>query len=146
MDLVLDGEILAWDNVKKETVPFGNNRTVAEMRRRWMRSEGHRFDQRDINLHEGDTESRTMTVDLYSNSKSRTEISVKSGEDVWLVFFAFDVVYLDGGEAKSFIKGTVSRECDPEPGSLIDLEYGERRKLLHRLMKPQEHEVRNFRY
>jgi DNA ligase-4 len=33
VDVVLDGEVMAWDNRRKELVPFGHNRTVANFRR-----------------------------------------------------------------------------------------------------------------
>lgn len=37
IDVILDGEVMAWDNRRKELVPFGHNRTVANFRRYVLR-------------------------------------------------------------------------------------------------------------
>jgi ATP-dependent DNA ligase len=33
VNVILDGEVMAWDNVRKDLVPFGSNRTIANYRR-----------------------------------------------------------------------------------------------------------------
>ena len=95
VDVILDGEIVAWDNVKKEHIPFGNNRTVANIRRLWLESRGE-IDESDCNLHDGQSEINTI-------SNTRASVQLKEGEDpgsqCWLKFVVFYILYNGGPES-----------------------------------------------
>ena len=61
VDVILDGEMLAWDGSENKPVPFGSNRAVAEMNRNQRQRDGT-LDKRDLNLHKNDTDINVMTV------------------------------------------------------------------------------------
>jgi len=137
MDMILDGEVLAWDDVKKETVPFGSNRTIAILRRKWLDKNGL-YEDIDKNMHTGKMENKAMkTTDDGAAYCERT------AEACWLMFVAFDIVYINGPGAEKMLEETVSKATRPRPvpGSLIELDNFERKKLLHRIIKEQEHQV-----
>lgn len=140
MDLILDGEILSWDDGRKETLPFGTNRTVANLRHEYLKYKGM-LEDIDANLHDGETEHKSMnSSNLRIGDDSQVEVV---GEDCWLQFVAFDVVYINGPSAADFLKMNTSTVCHSklQPGSLVDLEGLERKKLLYKLVKPQPKEV-----
>ena len=139
MDIILDGEVLAWDNAKKETVPFGNNRTVAKLRRQWMGSQGL-LDERDQNVHQGEVDIREypMKMDFANKDALFPDLA---GRDCWLQFIVFDVLYVDGPRAQEFLATTVSPFLKVAPGSIISLDGLERKKILYRLIKKQVNEV-----
>lgn len=143
VDLILDGEILAWDDGKKENIPFGANRTVAKMRRDWLHSRGF-LDDRDRHLHddEGDDGTKVMNKSFFWNEDAASpEIS---GRECWLQFVAFDILYVGGGErAQDLLRTTVSPflRDDIKPGSILHLDALERKKLLYRIIEPVEKKV-----
>lgn len=61
VDVVLDGEMIAWDGSENKPIPFGSNRTVAEMQRERRRRDGT-LDERDLMLHRNDNEINVMTL------------------------------------------------------------------------------------
>jgi hypothetical protein len=91
MDVILDGEVIAWDDVRKETVPFGNNKTIANMRRAFMESKGL-CDDRDLALHKEEEEGvkRLKVADQPTTDKRGEEFDLV-GKQCWLKFVAFDV-------------------------------------------------------
>jgi hypothetical protein len=136
-----DGEVLAWDNSKQETVPFGSNRTVAKFRQKYMKERGL-CDKRDVGLHEDDTEHKAMNAsNTRDDKKDQSFESV--GAECWLLFVAFDVVYIDGPGAADLLSQSVSQHITPrpKPGSIIKLDSFERKKLLYRLIDVQKNEV-----
>ena len=139
LDLILDGEVLAWDNAKQETVPFGNNRTVAKLRRQWMASQ-RLIDERDQNLHQGESDLREypMKMDFANKDELFTDLA---GRDCWLQFVAFDVLYVGGPRASEFLASTISSFLTPKPGSIVGLDGLERKKILYRLLNQQVNEV-----
>ena len=48
--MILDGEVIAWDNGRKETILFGANRSVAKFRREWCERHSQ-VDARDLGVH-----------------------------------------------------------------------------------------------
>jgi hypothetical protein len=136
-----DGEVLAWDNSKQETVPFGSNRTVAKFRQKYMKEMGL-CDKRDEGLHEGDTEYKAMNASNTRDGKSDQSFE-SVGAECWLLFVAFDVVYIDGPGAADLLSQSVSQHITPQPkpGSIINLDSFERKKLLYRLIQVQKNEV-----
>jgi hypothetical protein len=61
VDVILDGEMIAWDGIENRPIPFGSNRTVAEMNRN-QRSRDGTQDARDTGLHKNETDINVMTV------------------------------------------------------------------------------------
>ena len=64
MDMILDGEVLAWDSGRKETVPFGNNGTIARLRQKWMSRMGL-CDDRDFGMHAADKDIKSFGPSSY---------------------------------------------------------------------------------
>ncbi|GKY98953.1 hypothetical protein MPSEU_000851100 [Mayamaea pseudoterrestris] len=145
-DIVLDGEILAYCG-EKDGNQFGLNRTVAKKRREWMESRGM-VDDRDKNVHGHDNEYKSMNAQSIMNFISPTFNATElddsvSGENVWLTYVIFDVLYLEGPCAAEFLDETVSKCVSPRPvpGSIIDLSAMERKKILYRLVEIQDNMV-----
>lgn len=133
MDVIIDGEILAWDDDKKETIPFGNNQTVARLRIEYMKYLGS-LDTRDRNLHRDESEFKVMHANrMWQNEDG--QVPDLNGKDCWLQFIAFDVVYVDGEGAKDLLQRVVSPHLVVSPGSLMDLECMERKKVLYHVIK-----------
>ncbi len=141
VDVILDGEVSAWDDVRKEYVPFGNNRTVAANQKQHMKQQGL-LDERDFNLHEQDEEGVHRSVNL--------NVGVKPKDDddsdtlgCWLKYEAFDVLYVGGKDASALLSAAVSEHRKPQvvPGSIMHLDAFERKKVLYRLLDPQPNQI-----
>ena len=142
VDVIIDGEILAWDSVRKEVIPFGQNRTVAKLRRTWMQKHGM-LDPRDLRLHAGDKDAKEVRMAFVSKKSEEGDEEDFAGQECWLLFCAFDILYIAGPDAETILKETISPHVEPppKPGSMIDLDGFERKKLLHKLIGEQKHEV-----
>ena len=134
-DIILDGELIAWDDSRKETIPFGYNRTVARLRRQWMKATGC-FDWRDTKLHQGDSDCRVYGSD-YFFGKQNDLLPDMSGKSCWLQFVAFDVVYVGGPNARKVVQSAVSPYLHEsiDPANLVRMDLMERKKLLYRVVK-----------
>jgi hypothetical protein len=139
-DVILDGEVIAWDSVREETVPFGSNRTVAMLRTKWMDRNGM-LDSRDRNIHDGDTSNKSMNLANSFTDKSNVDMDV--GDECWLQYIIFDLIYINGPGANDLLNETISEHIYPRPtaGSLIHLEASERKTLLYKIIIPQPREV-----
>ena len=92
VDIILDGEVVSWDDSKKETIPFGDNRRVAKVRQKWMGRHGL-LDPRDSNLHAGEEDVNVVDAATMSNwdkDKAEYEKRQDEGSDVWLKYVIFD--------------------------------------------------------
>jgi len=140
-DVILDGEVLAWDDGRKETIAFGSNRTVAKLRKAWMERRGM-LDPRDSGMHDEDRDVKSMNAanTWFDKVDLNNELA---GEECWLLFAAFDVLYVGGPGAAQFLSDIVSPHISPRPaaGSLINLDGFERKKILYKLIEPQEKQV-----
>lgn len=141
-DVILDGEIISWDSVRAEVVPFGSNRTIANLRKDWMRSKGL-LDERDQGMHENDKYAKSMNATNTWTTEKIDTVSEEVGAECWLQFVAFDVLYVEGPGAADFISQAVSEHITPRPsaGSIIHLDSFERKKILYKLIEPQANEV-----
>jgi len=141
MGVILDGEVLSWDDGRKETIPFGANRTIAGLRRKWMSRHGGKIDPRDIGVHAGEKDAQVMkNADSWDKKISDEDVE-QAGAECWLLFVAFDVIYIDGEGAKELLTQAVSSHINVLPGTLTDLDLFERKKVLYRLLTVQEKEV-----
>lgn len=61
VDVILDGEMIAWDAEENKPVPFGSNRTVAEMNRNRRKRDGT-LDRRDLGLHKNETDINVSII------------------------------------------------------------------------------------
>jgi ATP dependent DNA ligase domain len=138
-DVILDGEVIAWDSIREETVPFGSNRTVATLRTKWMARNGM-LDSRDRNMHDGDS-NKSMNLANSFIDKSSTDMDV--GDECWLQYIIFDLIYIDGPGANDLLNDTISEHILPRPsaGSIIHLDALERKTLLYNIINPQPREV-----
>ena len=83
-DLILDGEVLAWDNTDKETIPFGFNRTIANFRRQHMANHDM-LDPRDENLHDDiEDDDEVYNFAAYHNDVPSSEETRLAGKECWL--------------------------------------------------------------
>lgn len=104
------------------------------------------LDSRDWGLHNDDVDSNIMKATHFSKDATQRGDSdgiALAGQECWLQFVAFDILYLDGPDAASFLEETVSPHVKdrPRPGSIAHLELMERKRLLYRLIEEQENEV-----
>jgi DNA ligase-4 len=137
VDLILDGEVVAWDNGKQETVPFGNNRTIALARERWMDSHGL-LEERDKNLHDGQTDLNVMKRAFHDGDV----VESVAGSECWLRYEVFDVLYVGGPAAVELISTAAALPKESvEPGSIIHLNGFQRKRILHHLVTPQDKEL-----
>jgi hypothetical protein len=99
-------------------------------------------DKRDEGLHDDDIEHKAMNASDRRDSKN-DESFESVGAECWLLFVAFDVVYIDGPGAADLLSQSVSQHITPRPtpGSIINLDSFERKKLLYRLIQVQKNEV-----
>lgn len=91
-------------------------------------------DDRDFDIHK-DSEFKSMHAGN-TFSDADTDPHVRVGEVCWIMFVAFDLIYIDGPTASGIIEETVSDfvKPRPSPGSLCNLCALERKKLLHRVV------------
>ncbi len=139
---VFDGEILAYDAGRKETIPFGQNRTVANLRRQWMQR-SNMVDERDTLRHDADKHDNIITTNHVANRMHMSSDADLAGEECWLQFVAFDILYINGPDASRLLEETVSSHIvpRPEPGAITSLDGIERKRLLYRVLQQQENEV-----
>jgi len=100
-----------------------------------------KLDPRDRDVHAGDAEAKKMVVAGDWDKKSNDEESAQAGAECWLLFVAFDILYVNGDGAKEFLENTVSSHVTVSPGSIVDLDGFERKKILYRVLDPQPKEV-----
>lgn len=136
VDVMLDGEVIAWDDAKSETIPFGNNRPVALARRKWMESQGL-VDSRDLNLH---NDQRDLNVMRFGHRDTGAEEN--SGSKCFLKYMVFDVLYVGGPDASRLLSQSLgTNQEEAVEGSIIHLNGFQRKRVLHRLLAPQKNEV-----
>jgi hypothetical protein len=160
--VILDGEVVSWDQGREQLIPFGSNRTVATYRRLHLYRQGL-LDPRDMNLHTSTTSSSTTSSSTTDNGAATAadtsttnqmrvmqaadetrftkvdDEDTDAGKECWLQFIVFDMLYVDGPDAtKLFV------DCglpDETPGSILHLSGFQRKKLLHCLLQEQPTEV-----
>ena len=89
VDVILDGEMIAWDATENKPIPFGSNRAVAEMNRNRRVRDGT-LDKRDLDLHKHNKEINVMTTakskDLTSSYGTSKALEGASSDDYWLQY------------------------------------------------------------
>ncbi|KAL3784062.1 hypothetical protein HJC23_013277 [Cyclotella cryptica] len=131
VDVILDGEIVAWDAYENKAVPFGTNRAVAELRRNQREMDGT-LDARDCNLHRDARDANVMSL-------SKDKLFKHLGS-----YVIFDILYVDGPGAMELI--SKSGDLFPQneaisTGSIVNFDLMRRKSILYNLIVPQEHEV-----
>jgi len=140
VDLILDGEMLSWDDTKKEHISFGANRTVAKARREWCQRHGF-IDAIDMNLHEGETD---LNVEYEASTERSLHSIGESGAKCWLKYVVFDILYCGGIDAKKIFDkisgnaGPIGPSC---AGSLLELDAYKRKCILYEIIEPQQSEI-----
>jgi len=146
VDVILDGEVISWDNLRKEIIPFGVNRGVAKSRRDYMRRNGL-LDERDLDIHDENDGVTVMTESLTAGFDKNLEFDegVVPGKDIWLKYVVFDILYLGGPDASKVMKESfdfLKDEFQPSvTGSLLNLDLWKRRRILQKLLTPQDNVV-----
>jgi len=137
VSVILDGEVIAWDDGEKETIPFGNNRAVAVARRKWMSSQGL-LDKEDLDLHQGETDLNVMNAGFHETNG----VDHSVGSECWLQFEIFDVLYVGGEAATEIISSAIHIPWDEiRIGSIIHLNGFQRKCILYKLIQQQEKEI-----
>jgi hypothetical protein len=130
VNVILDGEVLSWDNGRKEHARFGMNRAVAQARKMWMEETGL-LEKRDLNLH-----SRESNKNVMSASAEQPPKDSSMGRNCWLKYVLFDVLYVDGPSAHALL--SLALGCDVANninGSMVHLSCFERKRILHSLIE-----------
>ncbi len=143
LDVMLDGEIESWDNINKSLIPFGENRTIAGYRRSYFKHNGMLDPIDTEKLHDDNdpTVMRTAT-DYYRDRSMSYEEMIQRGENFWLKFRAFDILYVDGADKRRLYDdcGIDTSEIH-ESGSIIDLPLLKRKQILYQILIEQENEI-----
>lgn len=145
IDVVLDGEILAWDNKEKKVVEFGNNRTIAILRQNWLRAQG-RIEEIDRRLHEGENDAFVIEFDeakhwRFDREKSIDPEASEGGDQCWVKFVSFDVLFVGGPDAKKALAESLSLNSKSSIGSVADMTGFERKRILYNILDEQENEA-----
>ena len=152
VDVILDGEMIAWDSFENKPIPFGSNRTVAEIQRNRRQKEGT-IDPRDMDLHKNDLEINVMTISKDKQLKKgggigNIAVAARSSDQHWLQYVIFDIIYVDGPGAKDLISKSSHLFGKDEPiktGSIINMDLMQRKSILYNLIRPQKNEVEHNR-
>lgn len=157
LNLILDGEVIAWDSQRQETIPFGNkyvctpaecivsscdlhftlgSRGIANYRKQYLAARGL-VDDRDKNIENVDGDQKAVSVVYFKDAENYSE---ETGAECWLKLVVFDILYVDGDGAADLLGETVSKHINPRPaaGSIIHLDLFERKKILQRVLTPQK--------
>ena len=143
LNVILDGEIESWDNMNKLLVPFGENRTVAGYRREFFQHHGMIDPVDTEKLHdENDPAVMRTATDYYRDKSLSKDEMIKRGENFWLKFRAFDILYVDGSDKDRLYKdcGIDIDEID-RSGSIISLPLLKRKQILYQILVEQENEI-----
>ena len=98
VDVILDGEVVAWDAHENKAVPFGTNRAVAELRRNQRAADGT-LDERDCHLHKNTRDANVMTVardKMFGHGSKETKQIRESNasEQYFLKYVVFDILFV----------------------------------------------------
>jgi hypothetical protein len=157
VDVILDGEMISWDNRRNEHIPFGSNKTVAKARRGHMQQQ-HTLEDCDLHLHEGnnnngadDDDELNIAHEAAATSSASSTISsnrtTSMGAHCWLKYVAFDILYCGGPDAPKLLERVHRRMgrhvsgSGGGSGSLLHLDAYTRKMLLYELVDPQPNEV-----
>lgn len=149
VDVILDGEVVSWDNGRMETVQFGRNRGIAKARREYMSKNGL-LDSRDIDLHnDQEDEDLNIMTDATTAGFDKDLVfdpGVEPGKDHWLKYAIFDILYLGGPDAARVMEDAFRPlQCDQlkggSTGSMINLDLWKRRRIMQTLITPQANMV-----
>ena len=160
VDVILDGEMIAWDGIENRPIPFGSNRTVAEMNRNQRFRDGTQ-DMRDMGLHKNETDINVMTVAKdkafkeMNNSSANIDMSATTNvapwgicsNKYWLQYVIFDILFLGGPGAKYLIskaRHLFGKDDTIQTGSLINMDCMQRKCILYHLIKPQQKVVEHI--
>jgi len=138
VDVILDGEVLAWDGDEDKPLAFGSNRTVAEWHRLKRIRDGT-IDKRDLDLKHQDYNCMTKAKSkgIREREGSLVDIDTHNHDRYWLSYCVWDVLYVGGPDAKKVLRKAkhLFAEDDTIPtGSLIDLSLMQRKCILHNLI------------
>ena len=148
--MILDGEVITWDNGRKETITFGANRSVAKCRREWCERHGQ-VDARDLGVHEDETEGLNV-ISIADSAVFERPCSLgngtqpaETGEHCWIKFVVFDILYVGGPDAHKVVEESCGFfSCIPIPvmsGSISNSPLCARKCILHAILEPQENMV-----
>ena len=143
VDVILDGEVLAWDIEENKPLPFGSNRAVAEIQRNRNVKDGI-SDDRDWKVHENESGINFMTLalDKQMTGSFGQPKNIPSTDDrtMWLKYCIFDILYVSGpGRSELLSKSghLLSKEELAMDGSIINLDCMQRKSIIFNLIEPQ---------
>ena len=133
VDVILDGEMIGWDNSTKSEPKFGHNKTFANAREDYLRHIGA-TDPRDYNFDTANTRDHVSRAS--TGFKQGKKIVIEKGKEIktiafapgkskhssqlvidvddddadmpgsfmWVKFVVFDIMYISGPDARKLIK------------------------------------------
>mmetsp|Transcript_12366 Transcript_12366/g.24742 ORF Transcript_12366/g.24742 Transcript_12366/m.24742 type:complete len:850 (+) Transcript_12366:105-2654(+) len=143
VDVILDGEVLAWNTEENKPVPFGANRTIAEIQRARNVKDGI-SDDRDWKVHENETGINVMALARDKQFGSQKTPVTFDDRSLWLKYSIFDILYVAGpGAAELLSKSShlLSKEELAIEGSIINLTCMQRKSIIYNLIEPQMNTV-----
>jgi len=147
VDVIFDGEVLAWDIAENKPVPFGANRAVAEIQRARNMTDGI-SDDRDWKVHEHESGINVMTLARDKQMKGSfgdpKNLPPADGRTLWLKYCIFDILYVAGPGASELMSKSnhlLSKEELAIEGSIINLDCMQRKSILYNLIEPQKNVV-----
>eukprot|EP00557_Chaetoceros_sp_GSL56_P004427 CAMPEP_0176497660 /NCGR_PEP_ID=MMETSP0200_2-20121128/11850_1 /TAXON_ID=947934 /ORGANISM="Chaetoceros sp., Strain GSL56" /LENGTH=1349 /DNA_ID=CAMNT_0017895703 /DNA_START=42 /DNA_END=4088 /DNA_ORIENTATION=- len=144
VDIILDGEVTAWDDKKKVTLPFGCNRRVAKLRKEWLHR-NRELDERDLNLHDGEEDVNVVSDSFQDQENLGFETNQNSGSHVWMKYVIFDILFLGGPDAQKVMEkafGYLPASHRPmATGSVLQLDLMKRKRILYTLLKTQKNRL-----
>ncbi len=146
VDVIFDGEIIGFDSYENRPAPVGTNRSIAKIHRKRRHIDGT-LDERDTNLHADESEINVMTIgksELLKGDNDSTSEHDFSDDQYWLKYVIFDVIYVDGPDAKKLLSKSIQLFPTSEtiiPGSIINYDLMRRKSVLYNLVEPQSNTV-----
>ena len=145
VDVILDGEVLAWDTGENKPAPFGANRAVAEMQRNRNVKDGI-SDDRDWKVHANEPGINVMTLgrDKQFGDGEPKHLPTADDRALWLKYSIFDILYVAGPGASELMSKSshlLSKEELGIEGSIINLDCMQRKSILYNLIAPQNNIV-----
>jgi DNA ligase-4 len=148
VNVILDGEVEAWDDGRRQLIPFGSNRTVAINRQYFLKKYGL-LETIDMNLHENPDGSITDpnvqrvgdALRFLKDQSEQFDSEHEPGKECWLQYLIFDILYVDGPDAKQLLQDCLMDDSAITPGSLTSYTLMQRKLILHQLITPQPNQV-----
>mgnify|MGYP001309688408 FL=1 len=153
VDVILDGEMTGWDDGMKSDAQFGWNRAFAKNREDFLKR-NQQVDPRDYNFSHSKTGRNNVTHKKLGGlgkgehiSDFGSDNSLHPGSFQWIKYHIFDILYLDGPDARKLVKMATGFDPDGKEkgGAILNFPLDVRKRILYALIDPQPNFVEHVR-